>query len=128
MIILLDTSTSTCYLTIVDGQSRTQVNWEAGRGLARGLLGFIRQELQKQHQNIKDISGIGVMKGPGSFTGLRIGLTLANTLADSLNIPIVGEMGENWAEEAISRLGQSQNDRIVMPFYGQEAHITQPKK
>ena len=93
MIILLDTSTSTCFLTIVNGENRQDFEWEAGRTLARNLLKFLEEKTGDLHL----ISGIGVMKGPGSFTGLRIGLTVVNTLADSLNIPIVGVMGDNLA-------------------------------
>ena len=75
MIILLDTSTSTCFLTIVNGESRQDFEWEAGRTLARNLLKFLEEKTGDLHL----ISGIGVMKGPGSFTGLRIGLTVVNT-------------------------------------------------
>lgn len=124
MIILLDTSTATCFLTMVDNEARQDFEWQAGRTLARGLLKFLEEKTGDLH----DISGIGVMKGPGSFTGLRIGLTVANTLADSLNIPIVGAMGEDWRETALSKLRAGENEKIVMPEYGAAAHITAPRK
>lgn len=124
MIILLDTSTATCVLTVVHDDDRRTFEWEAGRTLARGLLKFLEEKVGDLH----NVTGIGVMKGPGSFTGLRIGLTVANTLADSLAIPIVGAHGEGWQEEALARLDAGENDRIVMPEYGSEAHITQPRK
>ncbi len=124
MIILLDTSTATCFLTVVDDEARQDFEWQAGRTLARGLLKF----LEEKTGDLRDISGIGVMKGPGSFTGLRIGLTVANTLADSLNIPIVGAMGEDWREMALGKLRAGESEKIVMPEYGTTAHITAPRK
>ncbi len=124
MIILLDTSTATCFLTVVDDEVWQDFEWQAGRTLARGLLKFLEEKTGDLH----NISGIGVMKGPGSFTGLRIGLTVANTLADSLNIPIAGAMGEDWREMALKKLRAGENEKIVMPEYGAAAHITAPRK
>ena len=124
MIILLDTSTATCFLTVVDDEARQDFEWQAGRTLARGLLKFLEEKTGDLH----DISGIGVMKVPGSFTGLRIGLTVVNTLADSLNIPIVGAMGENWRERVLEKLRSGEDEKIVLPEYGSLAHITAPKK
>lgn len=124
MILLLDTSTATCRLTIVDGDQRVQYDWEAGRSLARYLLNFLQEKTGDLHH----VTGIGVMKGPGSFTGLRIGLTVVNTLADSLGVPIVGAMGEQWQVEALNRLREGENEHIVMPEYGSDAHITVPRK
>ena len=124
MIILLDTSTSTCFLTIVNGENRQDFEWEAGRTLARNLLKFLEEKTGDLHL----ISSIGVMKGPGSFTGLRIGLTVVNTLADSLNIPIVGAMGDNWRDLALDKLRSGENEKIVMPEYGAAANITAPRK
>ena len=124
MIILLDTSTATCRLIIVDGESSNNFEWEAGRTLARGLLSFIQEKVG----DIKNISGIGIMRGPGSFTGLRIGMAVANTLADGLGVPIVGETGDSWRESALGRLSSGEDDQVILPFYGGDAHITKPKK
>ena len=124
MIILLDTSTPTCRLTTVDGESSNNFEWEAGRTLARGLLAVIQEKVG----DIKNISGIGIMRGPGSFTGLRIGMAIANTLADGLGVPIVGETGDSWRESALGRLSSGEDDQVILPFYGGDAHITKPKK
>mgnify|MGYP000880997867 CR=1 FL=1 len=124
MIILLDTSTAICFLTVIDGDSRRSYEWEAGRTLARGLLGFLQEKTGDLHK----ITGVGVMKGPGSFTGLRIGLTVANTLADSLSVPIVGVSGDNWQDVALEKLQSGENEKIILPTYGSEAHITRQKK
>ena len=124
MIILLDTSTVTCHLTTVDGESSSNFEWEAGRTLARGLLAVIQEKVG----DVKNISGIGIMRGPGSFTGLRIGMAVANTLADGLGIPIVGETGDSWRESALGRLSSGEDDQVILPFYGGDAHITKPKK
>ena len=64
----------------------------------------------------------------GKFYGLRIGLTVVNTLADSLNIPIVGAMGDNWRDLALDKLRSGENEKIVMPEYGATANITAPRK
>ena len=124
MIILLDTSTATCRLTTVDGESSNNFEWEAGRTLARGLLAFIQEKVG----DVKNISGIGIMRGPGSFTGLRIGMAVANTLADGLGVPIVGETGDSWRESALGRLSSGEDDQVILPFYGGDANITKPKK
>lgn len=128
MIILLDTSTPVCYLTIIDGTEEFSYEWEAGRTLARGLLKFLEDKLGEHGSSLREVSGIGIMKGPGSFTGLRIGITVVNALAEGLGVPIVGVDDENWQSQALVRLGQGQSDQIVLPHYGAEANITRPVK
>lgn len=129
MIVLLDTSTPVCRLTLVADEARYEYAWEAGRELARGLHAFLRDKLAEHGWGFADITGIGVMKGPGSFTGLRIGLTVLNTIADDRDLPIVGvEMTEQWHDYALRRLAAGETDGIVMPHYGGEAHITKPRK
>lgn len=128
MILLLDTSTPTCRFALYDSAYVVEDQWEAGRDLAERLLSYLAAQLESRGARWSDITGIGVFRGPGSFTGLRIGLSVLNTLADTEQIPIVGETGEDWRELAISRLKNGEDERIVLPLYGREANITQPRK
>lgn len=127
MILLLDTSTPVCKLWLY-GEQEFAYEWQADRTLARNLLGYLRDRLSEHDAQFSDILGIGVFRGPGSFTGLRIGITVLNTLADGLAAPIVGETGEQWRETALKRLRDGESDRIVLPEYGGEANITRPRK
>ena len=128
MIILLDTSTPTCKLTLVDNGKKREFEWQADRQLAKGLLSFLERSLSENGQSLNSIRGLGIMKGPGSFTGLRIGITVFNTIADTNNVPIVGESGDSWQDKAIMRLENGENDHVVLPEYGSEANITKPRK
>lgn len=129
MIILLDTSTSECRLDIYD-DSKLLLNdvWQADRELAEGLLRYLEDKSVEVGKTLDDISGIGLMKGPGSFTGLRISASICNAVAADRNIPIVGTSGENWQAYALQRLQGGENDQLVLPDYGRPARITSPRK
>lgn len=128
MIALLDTSTASCQLTLVDGDKRHDYEWQADRQLAKGLLSFVEQSLTKHDASFSDLTGLAVLRGPGSYTGLRIGITVFNTIADTRQIPIVGAVGDDWQAEALQSLAAGKNDQLVIPEYGGEANITQPRK
>ncbi len=53
------------------------------------LLGHVEEVLKIAHVDKKDLDGIAVSIGPGSFTGLRIGLATAKMMAYALDIPVV---------------------------------------
>lgn len=105
------------------------ISWEAHRQLAETLHLKITELVESKNISANQIDAIVCYKGPGSFTGLRIGISVANALAYSLQIPIVGIEGEDkWLEKGIDLLANSGNDKTVIPFYGAPVHITQPKK
>ena len=128
MIILIDTSTPECRITFIDGDWRQDNNWQSERTLAKSLLSHLIKLLNKNNKTWADISAIGIFEGPGSFTGLRIGLTVMNTIADAEVIPIVGGRGDNWQDEVLAKLKVGENEKIVLPFYGRDANITVPRK
>lgn len=128
MIVLLDTSVSTARLGFVVDGSTSWVEWQADRQLAKGLLGWLDAELRNSDKTWSDIEAIGVRRGPGSFTGLRIGIAVMNTLAESLSVSIVGEVGDTWDDVAIDRLHRHENDGVVLPYYDRDATITTQRK
>jgi tRNA threonylcarbamoyladenosine biosynthesis protein TsaB len=128
MILLLDTSTPICKLVFIEKDWRYDDEWQADRDLAKHLLKYLKDQLDKNGKTFTDISAIGVYQGPGSFTGLRIGITILNTFASSEKIPIVSATGENWQRTCLKRLENNENDELVMPLYGSEPNITTPRK
>jgi len=128
MIVLLDSSTAICKITLVDGSWHQDYRWESDRNLAKWLLGYLKKILEEHEKSWADISAIGVFEGPGSFTGLRIGLTVMNTIADTKKIPIVGARRENWQDEVLAKINAGKNENIVLPFYDRGANITKPRK
>ncbi len=58
------------------------------------LLPLIEKILKQEKLDFKDLKGIEVEIGPGSFTGLRVGVSVANALGYSLGIPVNGKKAE----------------------------------
>lgn len=102
--------------------------WQAHRELSNTLLGKIESGLKNANKSKGDITGLIVFSGPGSFTGLRIGITVLNTLAYTLKVPVVGANGEDWLKAGLERLSSARVGDYVSPEYGAQAHITKPRK
>lgn len=102
--------------------------WLAHRELSNSIHKKLSDLLMSQGKQLADIQGIICFQGPGSFTGLRIGLTVGNTLAYGLSIPMKGTMGDDWIQRGVTALRNGDTENQVMPEYGAEAHITLPKK
>ena len=85
-----------------------------GREMAEKLLGFIEEKLKENGKTWQDLSEITYFSGPGSFTGLRIGAAVVNTLAHELHVPLYDHHGVKHP--------------IILPDYGRPANISSPKK
>lgn len=111
-----------------DQRQLTYSIWQAHRELAETIQQRIDTMLRQQGKQLGDLQGIVVFKGPGSFTGLRIGLTVANALAYALHIPIVASSGEGWLLAGLAKLTQGLDEQITLPAYGADPHTTRQKK
>ncbi len=117
------------YLLKDDGVILDQYVWSAHRELSDTLISNIENLLSENSQELADISQVFVYKGPGSFTGLRIGITVANTLGYVLAVPVLGGQGEGWlAAEQGASLPQKELSNLVIPNYGAGANVTAPRK
>ena len=102
MKMFLDTSTDTVILKLDEKEYQETF----GHDMAEKLLEFIHEKLQENNKDFKDIEEIEFNKGPGSFTGLRIGASIVNTLIHELSLP----------------------QPLVRVNYGRPANITSPTK
>ena len=88
MKLFIDTSGSETIIVGLDGQRFTV---QARREKSQRLLPFIIKMLQEKKLKPEDIKEIEVNTGPGSFTGLRVGISVANALGWVLGIPVNGK-------------------------------------
>lgn len=102
--------------------------------LSSQLLLTINKMLLENNLSKSDIDSVRVDPGPGSYTGLRIGLTTANFLALSLNIPINKNLtshnnigNERLQQDAMAESDSHKFTAPVLPVYANPPHITKPK-
>jgi tRNA threonylcarbamoyladenosine biosynthesis protein TsaB len=111
-----------------DGERLRYIKWQAHRELSVTIHKKINEVLKACDLALKDIDAVVVYQGPGSFTGLRIGISVANDLSYGLSIPIVGSTETKWIDQGIEKLKRGANEKNIIPEYGSEPHITEPKK
>ena len=93
LILSIDTSESYCSCALVDtdgGETLACLEEPIGRGHAEHLMPQIRQCMADSRVSMSDLHRIVVAKGPGTFTGLRIGLSVARGFALGLSVPAIG--------------------------------------
>ena len=129
IIISIKTDTPVAEIALFQNQKKIDtITWEAHRQLADTIHLKMLQLLEQNSKKWEDIQGVAIFKGPGSFTGLRIGMSVANALAFSLKVPIIDALGENWRQIAIKRLLNQEDEKVAIPEYGSDAFTTTPKK
>jgi len=91
MVLAIDTATRYAGLALYDGQSvLAELTWRAGQRHTTTLMPNLTRMLDQQELTVAHLGGLAVALGPGSFTGLRIGLAVAKGLSLARDLPLVG--------------------------------------
>jgi tRNA threonylcarbamoyladenosine biosynthesis protein TsaB len=90
-LLALDTATAFASIALFDGdQVLAESTWRAGRTHTARLLTEIERLLALVEVEPNDLTGLAVTVGPGSFTGVRVGISVAKGLAVGLRLPLWG--------------------------------------
>lgn len=104
MILAIDTATRWLGLALHDGTAvLAEAGWRCQNNHTIELAPAIHRLLQRQNVAVDDLSGIAVAIGPGSYTGLRVGLAVAKGLALANRIPLIGVSTLDVVAAGVSR-------------------------
>ncbi len=93
-ILAIDTASKTCSVAICrDDTVRVEITDGSGETHSRHLMTMVDQALNMSGTHLQDMDALAVNRGPGSFTGVRIGISTAKGLASAGAIPLVGVSG-----------------------------------
>jgi tRNA threonylcarbamoyladenosine biosynthesis protein TsaB len=90
MLLAIDTSTSLTGLACYDGAALGECVWHSGRDHTAQLLPQLDMLLRHLGRGPGDLSAVAVALGPGSWSGLRVGLSTAKGLALARGLPVIG--------------------------------------
>ncbi|MDE6231692.1 MAG: tRNA (adenosine(37)-N6)-threonylcarbamoyltransferase complex dimerization subunit type 1 TsaB [Muribaculaceae bacterium] len=118
IILNIETSGSVCSVALTkDGVLETQFEDREGMNHSVKLAPFVEQCLAELERKEEKLDAVAVSIGPGSYTGLRIGLSLAKGLAFSLGVPLIGvNTLKILAVKAMFRNMNWQGDEILVPM------------
>lgn len=135
MILIINSATpqeSRVLLVIGDTVSKKSILSRDGK---RGdVLAVIDALLRARKVKIESLKGVVVVTGPGHFSYLRTGISIANTIGLALNIPVAGLTTDEFSSDAeLIEKGQAKLKKInkfksIVPAYGKEPNITQSRK
>lgn len=129
MILCIDTTTSAAGIYLVDMESQ-KIHFHCFGDLSQAaetILEFIDTILKAARIQPADLTGVMAIIGPGSFTGLRIGISVANQFAHQLNIPIFGLRTDEWwryrtDEKTFAYLQTMNRNEVYFGVHGPKYH------
>ena len=134
MILAIDTATRSAGLAVHDGVSvRAEFTWDTADHHTVELMPRIIEMLQQINVSIEQLSGLGVSIGPGSFTGVRVGVAVAKGLALARQIPVAGVHSTDvlayavrWCEAPLVIVVRAGRGRLIAARYLKTAGEWQP--
>ncbi|AGA68689.1 universal bacterial protein YeaZ [Desulfitobacterium dichloroeliminans LMG P-21439] len=128
----IDTTTKVTALALAeDGHLVAEGFLHSTKNHSERLIPVLDQVLKASTWKLQDLDFIGVVRGPGSFTGIRIGIATAQGLAQVLKVPLVGVLsldslawaGHSRKEAIIPILDARKNEWYTAQYYWSEAEL-----
>lgn len=119
-ILALDTAGSLCAAALYDPQTQqvlAEVSHDIGKGHAELLLDYIAQCFEAAKISRSDVTRIAVNIGPGSFTGVRVGVSAARGFGLALSCPVIGISGFEALSREMQVLAPAQPVLIALSAY-----------
>ena len=117
MIICLETATNICSVALCNSDGVISLKESSdSRSHASLLTIFIKEILEDNGINASDLEAIAVSKGPGSYTGLRIGVSVAKGIAYAASLPLIGietTLSMFWGISEYQKTGQAAGKKTV---------------
>lgn len=105
-ILALDTATEACSVALLHNEKVFTLDEISPRSHTQRILPMVDELLTQANIQIKDVNYLVFGRGPGSFTGVRVGVSVAQGLAMGANLPVIAISNlKAMAEEAYQKLG-----------------------
>lgn len=128
MTLFIDTSDfNNLHLALTDGITIKEFSTAVAFNENYKTNEFLQKFLKKQKVKPTDLEKVVVCSGPGSFTGIRVGVSLAQALGFALNIPVIA-VAKSKVPKDLTKLHTLKAGKTLNLNYGQKPNITKPGK
>lgn len=132
-ILAVDTSSKICAVAILEENNVIdEIKLDNGKTHSENLMPIIKEVLEKNNLTLKDINLIAVSVGPGSFTGIRIGIATIKPMAEVYNLPVASvtsletlarNVETEDTEVTIISLIDARNNQVYAGFFNNEYNL-----
>ena len=129
-ILAVDTSSAICSVALLDDDKLIdEINLDNGRTHSENLMPLVDEIIRKNNLAVNDIEFIACCVGPGSFTGIRIGVSSIKAIAEILNVKLAQVTSlETLAanvenEETIVSLIDARNNQVYCGIFDKEYNL-----
>ena len=127
-LLALDTSTEACSVALWHKGEKTHLDELAQRTHTKRILPMVDELLANSGINLKQVDALAFGRGPGSFTGVRVGAGIAQGLAFGADLPVIAVSNLTAMAQAAFELHQAENVAAAIDARMNEVYFSQVKR
>ena len=127
-LLALDTSTEACSVALWHKGEKTHLDELAQRTHTKRILPMVDELLVNSGINLKQVDALAFGRGPGSFTGVRVGAGIAQGLAFGADLPVIAVSNLTAMAQAAFELHQAENVAAAIDARMNEVYFSQVKR